>query len=82
MPDLHKIRITIPNGHTVLGKVELDGEELLGVTGFAHGDVDGMTVVTLKIYADLEIEGEAEIVKVWRYARRSWFERLRWRLGI
>jgi hypothetical protein len=73
---LHHVRVTVPNGVTVLARVELDGEELRGVSVVSFvADVDGGAQVTLRLHADVEIEGELPIVKEWRRLRPSWFRR-------
>lgn len=74
--DLHRIKITSPDGRGVLTTVELDGEPLKGVsfvnlTVDVHHDV----IVTLGLYADLVIEGEARIVRQWRQGL-PWWRRL------
>lgn len=71
MTGLHHVKITCPQGESVLTRVEVDGQELRGVAfvGFQIGPVGfdrRAAILTLKLYADLEIEGEAEIVKEWR----------------
>ncbi len=68
--NLHHIKITSPDGRGVLTTVSLDGEQMKGVSfvGFAV-DVEHNVVVTLALYADVEFEGEAEIIKHWRNAR-------------
>lgn len=76
MSALHKIKITCPEGRGILSRIELDGEELRGVTAasFSVG-VEGMAEVHLTLIADLLIEGEAQIVKTWRQAL-PWYRRL------
>jgi len=74
--DLHSIRIKCPDGRGILTTIELDGEPLRGVTvaSFEIG-VDRMAEVTLTMYADLLIEGEAQIVRTWRQGL-PWYRRL------
>jgi len=64
--ELHKVRITVPKGMAVLTRIELDGEELRGVTVVGLHIDRGLAMVTLTLYADVEIEGELDIVKEWR----------------
>lgn len=76
MSDLHHIKITSPDGRGVQTTVELDGQPLHGVTVASFtAAVDGMVQVHLTMYADLVIEGEAEIVRSWRQAL-PWWRRL------
>lgn len=78
MPErgLHHIKITSPDGRGVLTTIELDGEPLRGVTVASFGvGVDGNAYVYLTMIADLVIEGEAEVVAMWRQAL-PWWRRL------
>jgi hypothetical protein len=76
MSGLHHVRITVPDARGILARIELDGEELRGVSAVSLDfDVDHNAVLTLKLYADLVIEGEAEITKVWRQGL-PWWRRL------
>ena len=66
---LHKVLISVPDGKARNARIEIDGQHLLGVTAFeVRGDVYSMVRLTLEMYVDVEISGEAEIVKEWRTA--------------
>jgi hypothetical protein len=74
--DLHRIKVTIPEGRGVLSTITLDDEQLRGVTAASFAvDVNGMARVYLTMYADIVIEGEAEIVSMWRNVL-PWWRRL------
>lgn len=66
MKDLHRINITIPDGETVLSRIEIDGQLIKGVTAFVI-DVDynrpryDRIRLDLSLIADIYIEGDAEI---------------------
>lgn len=81
MPGLHTIKVSAPDARGVLTTVTVDGEELRGVTsvGF-HIDMDHNAVLTLTLYADLIIEGEAEIIRTWKQGL-PWWRRLPYWLG-
>jgi len=73
---LHHVKITCPDGLAYLTRVYLDGQELRGVSvvKFEVGPIGfekRAAILTLKLYADVEIEGEPEIVKEWRRMERD-----------
>jgi hypothetical protein len=81
MKGLHTVKITVPDGEAVLSRVEIDGEPLMGVTAVSFDlGIDRTAQVTLRLYADLLIEGEAQIVKEWRQGL-PWWRRLPYWLG-
>jgi hypothetical protein len=68
---MHKVKITSPDGMGILTTVTLDGEKLLGVTFVGLSiDLDRNVQVTLRLIADVEFEGDAEVVRQWRSLRR------------
>jgi hypothetical protein len=76
VPPLHHFKITCPDGQAVLTRVEMDGKLMWGVSavrfevgppGYKQGDA----ILTLQLYADVEIVGEPEIVKEWRNAKEG-----------
>ena len=80
--ELHKIRVEFPDGRAVLGRVTLDGEELRGVSAVSFGmDMEHDPIVTLRLYADLVIDGEAQIVRNWRQGL-PWWRRLPYWLQV
>ena len=73
VPPAHHFKISCPDGQAVLTRVEMDGKLMRGVSAvkFEVGPVGykkGDAILTLQLYADVEIEGEPEIVKEWRHA--------------
>lgn len=74
--NFHQIRVTVPEGRGIFGRVEIDGEELRGVTAVAYAvDAQGDAQITLRLFADLLIEGEAAVVLQWRQGL-PWWRRL------
>lgn len=73
---LHHVKVRCPLGESVFTTVEVDGQEMRGVTfvSFEIGPIGydrKAAVLTLQMYADVEIEGEPEIVKQWRRMHAS-----------
>jgi hypothetical protein len=67
MNEMHHIRILTPRGDPALSRVELDNQLLLGVVAVRYEiNAASVATVTLQLIADVEIEGEAEIIKEWR----------------
>lgn len=54
---LHKVRILVPDAQSVLTRIELDGEPLMGVrrVAFDTADLDGFAKLTIVMDADVEI---------------------------
>lgn len=78
-PFYHNIRIESPRGMSALTRVFLDGAEMRGVTfvSFATSpDIRGISEVTLRLVADVQVIGEPAIVKEWRNLRPSLWVRL------
>ena len=66
-PDLHHVKVTIPDGQAIFAKVEIDGQEVRGLTfvKVEAGIPENYDVqVTLRMYAHVEYEGDAAIVFV------------------
>lgn len=69
--EFHRVKITIPDGRAIFAKVEIDGREVHGLTfvKVEAGIPEPMDVqVTLRMYAHVEYEGDAEIVVTTRPA--------------
>jgi hypothetical protein len=62
MSDLHRIRIEVPRGRAIFGRITLDGEPLRGVTriAFDTGETTtGFVSVTVTLMPeDLVVEGD------------------------
>jgi len=67
---LDTFRMTCHEGMPQLSTLELNGQRLIGVTGLRFRCIPGKpAILTIQLVADVEIEGEAEIVKTWRLLR-------------
>ncbi len=67
----HRVKIVSPRGMSILTQVFIDDQELRGATfvSFATGKtLSDHAEVTLRLMADVEIDGEPVIVKEWRRA--------------
>ena len=67
--ELHAVKITAANnGYS--SKVEIDGQEVKGALS-VRVDIQASNLppkVTLELFADIDVAGEAEIVTAWREA--------------
>jgi hypothetical protein len=58
----HKIKITCPEGKGILTKVEMDGQEIRGLTDISfHVSTNEWAQVTMTLDADIYFEGESNI---------------------
>ena len=68
VPFLHTVKVTVPDGERVLTRVELDGQELRGVTRveFDTGGTnmfsgDKAPTITLTLIAEVVFEGKLPV---------------------
>jgi hypothetical protein len=70
--DLHHVRVVSPDARGVMTRLYIDGEEMRGVSAVSwEVGVDKEARVTIILYADVEFDGEAKIVKRWRTAHQE-----------
>lgn len=61
----------------MLSRIDIDGQEVRGVTGVTFlVTPKGEAELTLRLVADIEIEGQADVIRHWRRAL-SWPDRVR-----
>ena len=59
--NLHHVKITAPDADSNRAKVEIDGQEVKGVTGVQFLMGIGWTKLSISMIADVEIAGDAEV---------------------